>query len=222
MRQDAETNLERFWHQLPWGEIKDDPRPAYDAVVHWLASLDSAERREAIQTLSRWLRKRTNQTRYVAALEIALRVQDGDLLDAAVEVARSEGIPDSAAEVSGSMDLPFWCAVYSDLIRAIRSAPTVSGRLYLHDLAGLAAAASSPQVRELAIRARVAECVMHQENGAKKLCLERTLELLRSWSDPEITRAALVMLGSLMASNHQVALVAQPLLRPDEAKEITS
>src|SRR5919106_6135385 len=151
----AEEVLDELEAQIyglePW-ETKNDPEPAYKAIVGWIASLPSKEREQVFENLPKWLQERVHPWHAVAAVEIGARLSERTLLAFAADEARRRGVVDEDVSVPVSD----WFSFHLALISALTRTPVEEGISHLRELRKHALRARGSALREVSIRAWIA------------------------------------------------------------------
>jgi hypothetical protein len=209
---DMLKQLEAQLANLPAGATKHDMEPGFEVMAQWIQTLDSDRRAEVLGQLPAWLRE-THAWHSRAAMEIALRVRDMSLLEAAIREASSRGVTDLA----GGEEYPPWMIFHLDLLSTISRWQGDAGdevRTYLADLRA-GASATSYSRRLLAIRAWFTECLLEVDER-RKPCLSLGLTKLREWRDGRLLRSGLSLLHAYFASTADGVAVLKDLLTPEE------
>lgn len=210
-RESAINELERQLANLPGESLKHDPAIADDFMAQWIARQPVERRHEVVQDLVTWLADHEHPWHDDAALEIATRLGDERLIDAAVDEALRLGVNGSATSPDGRM-VP-WLKFQLHLIGAIHELPTSRGHAYLRSIAGIRSEAANDAQRELCIRAWITECAI-SDPAEQQSCLSRAIDQLREWRRPRVLRSALGLIGSYYA--HDKGLPVKGLLSEDE------
>jgi hypothetical protein len=197
---------------LPADAIKHDMEPGFEVMAQWIQGLDGARRAEVLSEVPVWL-KDTHSWHSRAVMEIALRLRDRQLLEAAVREAKKRGVHDLA----GGDEYPSWLSYNLSLISTISLWPGDPGpevRAYLSDLrAGVSAASYSRRL--LAIRACFTECLLGLTMPRKR-CLSEGLAELRKWRDPRLLRSGLSLLHAYFASTPEGVADLKEVLTSEE------
>jgi hypothetical protein len=174
-------------------EHKNDPYADYDDMVRVIRELPVDRQGEILRALPAWLADDEPGWHFHAALEIAVGLPDGNLLDRAVAIARERGTPDTDGS---SRTRPTAYQYQLALVSAVASLPTDAGVAYLRELKSSLVGASSVLKRELAIRAWVALCFAEQGDGETH-CLSDAMRQVRQWRDERLRRSAESLLVGL-------------------------
>lgn len=157
---------------------KHDPRTAERAMAAWIRGLDD-ERQSALRVASRsWLRERRHPWHFRVALEMAVALGWGDVIDTAIRIVDEES-PARPSEEDESV------AVW--LIYATERLPTPEGRAMVSALADRIPTARSFAERSIAVRAFIARCRLE---GGGLPCLQSARAWLRRrrWRDRRLGR----------------------------------
>ena len=204
--------LEAQLATLPPGSTKHDLEPGFEVMAEWIQRLDGDRRAEVLSELPAWLEE-TQSWHSRAVMEVALRLRDPQLLEAAVREARRRGVHDLA---SGE-EYPPWLIFHLDLLSTAsrwNGDPGPEVRAYLADLrAGVAATSYSRRL--LAIRAWFTECLL-EDAGRRRQCLSESLAELRKWDDPHLLRSGLSLLHAYFASTADGVADLKEVLTRDE------
>jgi hypothetical protein len=197
---------------LPAGAIKHDMEPGFEVMAQWIQALDGDRRAEVLSELLAWLEE-THPWHSRAVMEIALRLNDRQLLEAAVREARRRGVHDLAA----GEEYPAWLIFHLDLLSTVSRWQGAVGsevRTYLSELrAGVSATSYSRRL--LAIRAWFTECLL-EVTGRRKQCVSEGMAELRKWRDPRLLRSGLSLLHAYFASSAEGVANLKEVLTRDE------
>ena len=213
MAREILDELERQLDKLPSGSLKHDMEPGFDAMAEWIQKLD-AERLVVLEKeLPAWLNE-TGTWHARAVMEIALRVGDDELLQAAVKKARTDGVQD-LPEVD---EYPAWLLYQLNLLSVISRWPIALGTdalAYLDGLRTQAPTAASYSRRLLASRAWLTECSLLPPAGRRR-CLQDAMEVLRGWQNGRLLRSALTLLHAYFGSTEQGVVELRQVLTSHE------
>jgi hypothetical protein len=148
---------------LPASAMKHDMESGYEVMAQWIKELSGDRRTEVLSELPIWLEE-AHPWHSRAALEIALRLGDQQLLEAALREARRRGVHDLAE----GEEYPPWLIFHLDLLSTIsrwHGDPSREARAYLGALRG-GVSTTSYSRRLLAIRAWFTECLRGQSGNA--------------------------------------------------------
>ena len=204
--------LEEQLANLPADATKHDMEAGFEVMAQWTQALDDDRRAEVLSQLPAWLRE-THAWHSRAAMEIALRVRDLPLLEAAVGEANSRGVTDLA----GGEEYPPWLIFHLFLLSTVSRWQGDSGevvRTYLADLRA-GAAATSHSRRLLGIRAWFTECLV-AGGDRQKPCVSQGLAELRKWHDERLLRSGLSLLHAYFASTAEGVALLKDVLTPEE------
>jgi hypothetical protein len=198
--------------KLPSGATKHDMEPGFEVMAQWIQSLDGSRRAEVVSALPAWLRE-THPWHSRAVMEIALRLRDEHLLEAAVREAGRKGVHDLA----GGEEYPPWLIFHLDLLSTVSRWQGEPGHVVRAYLRGLRAGGSATAYsrRLLAIRAWFTECLLCPA-GERKECLTEGLAELRKWRDPRLLRSGLSLLHAYFASSAEGVASLKEVLTRDE------
>jgi hypothetical protein len=205
--------LEAQLATLPTGSTKHGMEPGYDVMAHWIKHLSDDRRAEVLSALPTWLQDETHSWHYQGAMELALLLNDGTLLDAAVREARRRGIHD----LGDFEEYPPWLIFDLLLLSTISRWPGDPGthsRAYLQDLRAGAQKASSYPRQLLGIRAWFTECLL--EPTTNKMCLTQALNVLRQWRNARLLRSGLSLLHAYFASTPEGVSDLREVLTAEE------
>jgi hypothetical protein len=204
--------LEAQLATLPAGSTKHDMEPGFEVMAQWIQALDGDRGAEVLSELLAWLEE-THPWHSRAVMEIALRLRDWQLLEAAVREARRRGVHDLA----GGDEYPPWLIFHLDLVSTISrwqgdAGPEVRGYLS-HLRAGVSATTYSRRL--LAIRAWFTQCLL-EVAGQRKQCLSEGLAELRKWRDARLLRSGLGLLHAYFASTADGVVDLKEVLTSEE------
>lgn len=172
-----EDLLDDLEAQIYTVDDKHDPRMAERAMAAWIRGLDD-ERQSTLRVAIRsWLRERHHPWHFRVALELAVSLGWGDVVDATVRMADAERLAHTEDEDDESFAA--W------LIYAIERLPTPEGRAMLSGLADRIPVARSSAARSITVRAFIARCRLE---GGGVSCLRSARAWLRRWRDDELRR----------------------------------
>ena len=198
---------------LPPGTTKHDMEAGYELLAQWIQQLPTDERVEVLAALPAWLADESPFWHPLAAMEIALRLSDEPLLDAAIRQAHQNGIHDLVAP----FEYPAWLSFDLQLLSIISrwpGGPSEKSRDYLDGLRDGARATSSYSRRLLGIRAWFTECFL--EPKERDGCLRSGLDVLRSWRDERLLRSGLSLLHAYFAPTPDGVAQLRGILTPAE------
>lgn len=199
---------------LPPGSTKHDMRLGFDVMASWIRSLPDDRREKVREELPDWLKDATHPWHSRAAMEVALRLQDKELLNAAIREARNRGVD----ELTGGEEYPAWLIFHLDLLSTISRWPDNIGddaREYLRDLRLGAFGGSTYPRRLLKIRSWFTECLLGPPDGQRP-CLGEALDVLRGWRDPRLVRSGLTLLHAYFAATPRGKDLLRELLTRQE------
>jgi len=197
---------------LPAGSTKHDMEPGFEVMAEWIQALSGGRRAEVLSALPVWLQE-AHPWHCRAVMEIALRLGDQPLLDAAVREARSRGVHDLVERD----EYPPWLIFHLDLLSTVsrwRADPGSEVRAYLRELRS-GVSTTSYSRRLLAIRAWFTECLLGSA-GRRKQCISEGLAELRPWRDPRLLRSGLSLLHAYFASSAEGVADLKEVLTSDE------
>lgn len=204
--------LERQFSRLPAETYKHDPAIADELMATWISELPLARRREVLRALVAWLRDHDHPWHDDAALEIAARLHDEQLIDAAIAEGERLGTNHEVAAPNGPM-AP-WLKFQLHLIASIFATPTPAGRAYLRALRDRCLMALTDAERELCLRAWITECAIAKGPGEWS-CLSKVVKQIRQWNDRRVARSAFGLLGSYYRNDVELM---RGMLTADELK----
>ena len=210
--EDLLRELEACVGSLPEAVQHHDPAAADDAMSDWIRAQEGPRQRAVLTALPTLLRDHVHPWHDHAALEIAVRLRENSLLDAAVAEAERLGPADERSS-SPTHELLFQLHV----VGSIYALPTGAGRRYLEALRSGSADARGDARRELCIRAWVTLCVLEQHGSER--CLTEAIVQLRAWDSDRVRRSAMGLIGAYFRGDEAMKDVLRPLLSPIEAKE---
>jgi hypothetical protein len=204
--------LEAQLANLPAEATKHDMEAGFEVMAQWTQALDSGRRGEVLSQLPAWLRE-THAWHSRAAMEIALRVRDLSLLEAAVGEANSIGVIDLA----GGEGYPPWLIFHLYLLSTVSRWQGDSGEVVRTYLANLRAGvgATSHSRRLLGIRAWFTECLL-AGGERQKPCVSQGLAQLRKWHDERLLRSGLSLLHAYFGSTAEGVTFLKDALTPEE------
>jgi len=149
-------------------DAKDDPEPAYRAMVSWIEALQEARRLRLVSQLRAWLGPEESVWHQTAAVEIAVRLRDESLMAAAADEARRRPTGQES----------HFFQLY--LVYGVMRFPTLAGKALLDEWRERMGAPSSHEERVIAIRSEVVHCVVERLGPA---CVRNALEEARRSND---------------------------------------
>jgi hypothetical protein len=197
---------------LPAGWTKHEMEPGFEAMAQWIETLENDHRAKVLSELPAWL-EGAHPWHSRAALEIALRLRDHQLLEAAVRQARKRGVYDLAE----GEEYPPWLTLHLDLLSTIsrwQGDPGPEARAYIKELRG-GVSATSYSRRLLGIRAWFTQCLL-EPAGRQKACLGEGLAALRTWRDPRLLRSGLSLLHAYFKTSAEGVADLKELLTLEE------
>lgn len=204
--------LEAQLATLPAGSTKHDMEPGFEVMAKWIEALNGDGRAEALSELPAWL-DGAHPWHSRAVMEIALRLHERQLLEAAVRDARRRGVHDLA----GGEEYPPWLIFQLDLLSTISRWQGDTGtevRAYLSELrAGVSATGYSRRL--LAIRAWFTECLL-EVAGRRMPCLSEGMAELRKWRDARLLQSGLSLLHAYFASSAEGVAALKEVLTSEE------
>ncbi len=189
--------LEEQLGTLSPGSTKHDMEPGFRVMADWIQGLDGHDRAAVLAELPAWLGD-DHSWHSRAVMEIALRLSDRVLLEAAVREARRKGVRD-LDEVA---EYPPWLLYHLNLLSTISRWPgDIDGdvRRYLQDLRHESSGAAYSR-RLLGIRAWFTECLVDPDEERMR-CLNEGVSTLREWRNPKLVRSGLSLLHAYFSSN---------------------
>ena len=205
--------LENQLWKLPPGLTKHDMEPGFAAMAEWLAGLSSDRQARILSELRSWLLDQSHPWHSQAAIEMAVRLSDTPLLDAAIDEAMREGIH----EMDRDGPYPPWLVFDLLVIAGIsrwEGDPGPKSTNYLGQLRSAAQTATSYPRRLLASRAWLTECLLNQ--SSRDECLASAIGVVRSWRDERLLRSALSLLHAYFWSNADMVSKLSNTLTPEE------
>ncbi len=205
--------LEGQLRSLPPGLTKHDMEPGYAAMADWLRGLPSYRQARILSALRSWLLDRFHPWHSQAALEMAVRLSDPTLLQAAIDEAMREGIH----EIDRGAPYPPWLVFDLGVIAAIsrwKGDPGAKSKNYLSQLRSTAQTATTYPRRLLASRAWLTECLLKQ--SSRDECLEGAIGVVRRWRDERLLRSTLSLLHAYFWSNADMVSKLSSMLTREE------
>jgi len=183
---------------LPAGATKHDMEPGFEVMAQWMRGLDDDRRAAVLSALVDWLHD-DHPWHSRAAMEMALRLRDRQVLLAVVQEALRRGVHDLAERD----EYPPWLIFHLDLLSTVSRWPGDPGgevRTYLDGLHQRGMSTTSYSRRLLSIRAWFTECLL-EPAGRRKQCLGDGMAELRKWHDPRLLRSGLSLLHAYFGSS---------------------
>lgn len=205
--------LEEQLAALPQDALKHSMESGDVEMAEWARGLSAADRNELSAELPTWFEEEAHPWHSRAAMELALRLDDLSLLEAAIRQARNRGVHDLGAV----LEYPPWLIYNLYLLSTISRWPGDPGnvaRVYLGDLKAGAQEASSFSRRLLGIRAWFTECLLQPLK--RKECLLDGLQVLRSWRDARLLRSGLTLLHAYFAATPEGLSMLRDVLTHEE------
>lgn len=205
--------LEAQLETLPEGLTKHDMEPGFAAMAEWVASLDGDKRSKVLSELPKWLAE-DHPWKSRAAMEIAVRLGDQALLEAAVREAERRRVQDFAA----NNGYPPWLIFHLDLLSTLSRWQGALGKeasTYLEQLRSAAIDASDYPRRLLGIRAWFTQCLL-QKTERQTACLRQGMDLLRGWQDARLLGSGLSLLHAYFATTARGVALLREVLTPQE------
>jgi len=205
--------LEAQLETLPEGSTKHDMEPGFAAMAEWVASLDGDKRSKVLSELPKWLAE-DHPWHSRAAMEIAVRLGDRALLEAAVREAERRGVQDFAA----NNGYPPWLIFHLDLLSTLSRWQGTLGKealTYLEQLRLAAIDTSDYPRRLLGIRAWFTQCLL-EKTERQEACLRPGMDLLRGWQDARLLRSGLSLLHAYFATTARGVALLEEVLTPEE------
>lgn len=206
--------LEGQLRKLPPGLTKHDMEAGFDAMALWIRTLRPDRQSQVLNALPVWLRDRSHPWHSRAALEMAVRLRDNHLLDAAVDEAVGQGIHD---EIDLSGQYPPWLEFDLGVISAISrwtGDTGIKSKRFLRVLRSTAETSTTYPRRLLAIRAWLTECLL--ERDSRDDCLVNAMSELREWRDGRLLRSAVTLLHAYFASEEQAVSKIREIVTREE------
>jgi len=204
--------LEAQFATLSAGSTKHDMEAGFEVMAQWIEALNGDRRAEVLSELPAWLGE-AHPWHSRAVMEIALRLHERHLLEAAVREARRRGVHDLA----GGEEYPPWLIFQLDLLSTVsrwQGDTDAEVRAYLSELrTGVSATVYSRRL--LAIRAWFTECLL-EVAGRRKPCLSEGVAELRKWRDARLLRSGLSLLHAYFASTAEGVAALKEVLTSEE------
>jgi hypothetical protein len=170
--------------------------PGFKVMADWMQGLDGYHRAKVLAELPAWLGD-DHSWHSRAVMEIALRLSDPAILEAAVREAARKGVRD----LDEVPEYPPWLLYHLNLLSTISRWPGDVGgdaRRYLQDLRHECSGAAYSR-RLLGIRAWFTECLIDPDEDRMR-CLNDGVSTLRGWRNAKLLRSGLLLLHAYFAS----------------------